>query len=345
MSSRGRNWIVTINGTHDLPEIQTEHVQYYVFGREKAPSTGMLHLQGYIELKNQLRMSSVKQIINCEHAHLELRRGSQNEAITYCKKEDQKPYEWGNPKQAKFDPKKSPQTKHEVIVNELDIVKKLIRDGATTDDFIEDHSAYWFKYKFFIKDYMDLQQRKAEQAKLDAWAEEVKLNKHQEKMVKMVNEQNDREITWIADAKGGMGKTWLSKYLLAKNKGQVARFTNAKTADIALAYNGEGLVIFDFSRTVDGKVNYGIIEALKNGMLFSGKYESRSKVFATPPKILCLANFMPDVNAMSKDRWKILDRMLIRGLEQGLIYPEDPHYKPPNNYQSDNDNDNDNDID
>ena len=109
---------------------------------------------------------------------------------------------------------------------------------------------------------------------------------------------------WVCDEDGGMGKTWFSKFLIA-NEGAF-RCTNARTKDVSYAYNKEKVVVFDFSRTLEDRVNYDIIEQLCNGLLFSSKYESHQKYFKRP-KILVCANFRPDVTKLSKDRWDIWD--------------------------------------
>ena len=48
------------------------------------------------------------------------------------------------------------------------------------------------------------------------------------------------------------------------------------------------------------------MESIKNGRVFSAKYESKMKVF-DPPHVICFANFEPKREAMSADRWAIVD--------------------------------------
>jgi len=61
-------------------------VKYIVFQKETGEE-GTQHLQGYIELEKRIRHTSIKRLIN-RRMHFERRRGTQQEAIDYCKKED-----------------------------------------------------------------------------------------------------------------------------------------------------------------------------------------------------------------------------------------------------------------
>lgn len=83
------------------PAFQPDAMGYMVYQREKAPDTGRLHWQGYVEFKKQLRASRVKALLGST-VHWELRRGSQADAIAYCKKPDTaigEAIEHGKPKQ------------------------------------------------------------------------------------------------------------------------------------------------------------------------------------------------------------------------------------------------------
>lgn len=65
--------------------LNSQYIKYVIIGKETAPTTGMLHLQGYAEFYKQQRFSTVKKI--CSRMHFQARKGSQKEAIAYCKKE------------------------------------------------------------------------------------------------------------------------------------------------------------------------------------------------------------------------------------------------------------------
>lgn len=132
---------------------------------------------------------------------------------------------------------------------------------------------------------------------------DLELREWQQEVVMALMMQNDRHILWLYDEEGGRGKTTLAKYLTKEYQALILH--NGSTPDVAMAYNKEKYVIFDYTRTEE-RINYKAIEHLKNGIIFSSKYQSKMKFFP-PPKILCLSNNLPDITGLSKDRWHILE--------------------------------------
>jgi len=96
-------------------------IVYLVCQREKAPSSGKIHLQGYVELQSQYSMAKVKEILGCPKAHVEIRGGSQEQAIKYCTKietrenVDAQPFEIGKKKSIGGDRKSAKNAKCERI--------------------------------------------------------------------------------------------------------------------------------------------------------------------------------------------------------------------------------------
>lgn len=66
------------------------------------------------------------------------------------------------------------------------------------------------------------------------------------------------------------------------------------------------IIICDIPRTSLGFVNYGVLEKLKDGMLYSGKYEGGLCIFP-PPLIICFANELPEIGSLSVDRWNVIE--------------------------------------
>ena len=133
----------------------------------------------------------------------------------------------------------------------------------------------------------------------------TELREWQSRLLTRIREEpDDRTILWFTDVEGGAGKTAFTKYLVVHH-GAMA-FTNAKTSDIAYAMPSNcRIVVFNFTRTVEGRINTGAIESVKDGMLFSGKYESKLILFNSP-WVIVFANFDPDRTTLSQDRWEII---------------------------------------
>ena len=130
----------------------------------------------------------------------------------------------------------------------------------------------------------------------------VALRQWQQECVDNLKSQDDRQILWVYDPKGNAGKTKLCKEL--KLHHDTAVFCNAGKKDLAFAFNDQKQIAFNLTRTTEGRVNYEAMESLKDGLIFSGKYESTTKVF-TPPKMVVFSNTLPDYESMSNDRWNV----------------------------------------
>lgn len=125
----------------------------------------------------------------------------------------------------------------------------------------------------------------------------------QEEIKSIISQPSDaRTVYWYWDRRGNTGKTTFAKHLWLHHN--VCFLQNAKKADMAYAYNGEPIVICNLPRTCEDFVSYDALESLKDGMIFSAKYESGAKVFDNP-HVIVFANFEPDTSKLSSDRWQI----------------------------------------
>jgi len=85
--SRYRHWCVTwFKKPIDLEPLVGETIRYAIYQKEKAPSTGKKHWQGYIEFFEKLSISHIKQLLEDDTVHLERMRGTADQAIAYCSK-------------------------------------------------------------------------------------------------------------------------------------------------------------------------------------------------------------------------------------------------------------------
>lgn len=113
----------------------------------------------------------------------------------------------------------------------------------------------------------------------------------------------DRKIWWFWEAKGNAGKTAFCKWCCVHLGATILRGGALKDIAHSLPDNPK-IVIFDFPRTCEDRVNYDALEQVKDGLVFSAKYESKMKVF-NPPIVVCFANFEPEKENMSLDRWEV----------------------------------------
>ena len=77
-------------------------------------------------------------------------------------------------------------------------------------------------------------------------------------------EPNRRKIHWIYDSVGNRGKSYLSSYLVTNPEYNAIELCG-KVADMAYAYNGERVVIFDIVRSQAEHIDhlYDFAERLK----------------------------------------------------------------------------------
>lgn len=121
---------------------------------------------------------------------------------------------------------------------------------------------------------------------------------------KLLEIPDERSIYWYWDNEGKKGKTTFCKYMIAEHGASYV--SNARTSDIAFSLKDDPkIILFDFSRSLENRVNYGALEQCKNGLVFSAKYESKLKIFDTP-HIVVFANFYPNLEKLSIDRWEII---------------------------------------
>lgn len=145
-----------------------------------------------------------------------------------------------------------------------------------------------------------------------AWAREVfarkpvkkcavkTLRPWQQEELDLLLQQDDRTVRFVVDDVGNTGKTALGRFLVENHDAFYC--TGGKIADIMHAYERQEIVVFDMARCKDHEAwPYEVMEFMKNGMGFSGKYESKMKKF-NPCKIIVFANCMPDISKLSRDR-------------------------------------------
>jgi len=298
-----------------------DKIDMIIFGYEIAPTTGTPHLQGYVEFSGTVGfVTAGNKLDPCEKGkqriHLRTADADQLFNINYVTKSETKDpkmvdtegkpviFEWrkdgykrtrgagtGNAQEIW-------QSRLATLKDKPDILSFAAAGNAETA-FKHSAGVNALAQAFTI---MHMREKVEERFPLN-----LRLRRWQRTIATMVTTQraDDRSIFWIYDQKGCAGKsmmcTWLHIHCGALN------LSNGRTTDIAHAWKGELVVTFDFTRSMEETINYSAIEALKNGNIFSPKYDSGCKLNVWP-WVFVFSNKMPRLeNTMTPDKWMIMD--------------------------------------
>lgn len=131
----------------------------------------------------------------------------------------------------------------------------------------------------------------------------------QNEVLEIINTKPDpRKIYCYVDIEGNSGKSFLCKYIdliydviIAEGKKEdIFHQINQLMTEKKEPY----IVIVDVPRSQSNYINYTAIEKVKNGHLYSGKYEGGKCIFETP-HVFIFCNQLPNLHELSADRWVI----------------------------------------
>lgn len=171
----------------------------------------------------------------------------------------------------------------------------------------EDNFIYCSKEKNFISNIIE--EKTLEEMIIEEEYKDITWKDWQQNIINILNEKpNKRNIYWLWEDNGNVGKSFLCKYIALKNK---AIICTGKTNDIfnqVLQWRNENPktlqippIIIDNPRSEYCHINYSAIEQLKNGFIYCGKYEG-GKVFGLSPHVFIFANNEPEEGKLSEDR-------------------------------------------
>ncbi len=305
--SRSRNWMFTLNNPQEN-ELQAllDACKQAAWQLERGDQ-GTEHFQGYVEFSSMKALNQLKRFV--PRAHWEKRRGNQAQAFDYCTKDDTR---LSGPFYHPGDWHPNTQGKRTDLVAARELLKTKRNFAEAVDD--DELTAICAKYPKFVHHVISHANRPGPMIEpmFRPWQAGL--------MEKLSNEPDPRKIHWYVDPVGNNGKSFMTRYLV-RNKGAIMLI--GKRADIYHAYEGQSIVVFDYTRAQQDQVDYTAIESLKNALVFSSKYESKMKVFEVP-HVIVFSNWEPDVTKLSVDRWDIS-----RLSGQAAITPAHPTFNPP----------------
>lgn len=171
--SRGRRWCFTIFDRaaqwhhSELAEALGRDIRFIVYQRENCPTTGSLHVQGYVELTKAFRLQGLQGVLRSRTASCRASKGSAQDNINYCTAEKDKN---GNPKRAgassTMDPGPfqwgTPAASTQGERKDLSEVKRVLDEAKTSEPLLEAANLCWdpfLKYGRMMEKYLELKDR------------------------------------------------------------------------------------------------------------------------------------------------------------------------------------------
>lgn len=302
--AQGKYWTITLNNYEDSDLAQWRNVvaegkaSYICWQKEVAPSTGTPHLQAYVSFPTNKRLNAVKRVLG-ERIHAVRSNGTPSSNRAYCSKTDRGGQEgtFEEYGQIPKDPKRGTRT-------DFDDFQEAVNSGLrckrkARSDFPELVAKYPRWCYDILADQKDL--CVDEHSELYEWQKELD--------AQLSQPADDRKVTFVVDKEGGQGKTWFAKQYCKKHAD--AQFMEpSKKADMAYALQDELRVLFlNVTRTSDSNNQdylYAFVESVKDGMVFSPKYESRMKYY-DKVHVVVMMNQDPNMELLSGDRYDIME--------------------------------------
>lgn len=299
-----KHWCWTIhNPTEDLEQLlgdlgESEQVTYLVWGRENCPETGRPHLQGYIHLVNRKRLNAVKALLGGV-AHLEKTKGTPWEAAVYCKKD-------GN-----FEEFGTPPEPHgnNGVAGQFESYKRWVADfvesngrGPWEREIAVEHPALYCRYHRALLQLTThlIPAPRLQEGELRDW--QIDLNNI------ISGEGTDRVVMFYVDKDGGKGKSFFQRWFATNYSDTCQLLCPGKRDDLAHAIDvSKRVFLFNVPRGGMEFLQYSVLEMLKDRVIFSPKYESKTKIIMEKTHVVVFSNEEPDYSKMSEDRYEVVN--------------------------------------
>lgn len=263
--------------------------KYAVVGKETGEA-GTPHLQGFIILNRSQRLSFVRGRCSLR-AHWEIARGTSQQAADYCKKE-----------------------------NDYTEIGELAQRGRRTDidefkdwlascgslpsrtQIAQQFPSLYLRYSRRLVELAELLYPRGRLVDGELWPWQQQLSDA------LAADPDDRTIIFNIDTEGNKGKSWFCRWMLSEKPDDVQILSIGKRDDIAHVVDvTKSIFLFDVPRGSMEYLQYGVLEQLKNRVVFSPKYDSTTKILTKTPHVVVMCNEQPDMNALSGDRYQIIN--------------------------------------
>jgi len=172
---RVMRWCFTLNNPDTTGDEFAEmlkgkkELKGFVFQLEEG-TNGTKHFQGYLEFHTARRFTTVKTLLGNRNAHIESAKGTKEQNLKYCTKEDGRkegPWIWGT-----CTDKRGPGKR-----NDLDDFARMIdEEGGLTDEVCEAFPGHALQFRRHAKERAnDIALKKAKEKEMEYWKEQRRL--------------------------------------------------------------------------------------------------------------------------------------------------------------------------
>lgn len=300
MGSRAKHWVFTLNNYTQQEELDlrecidhNDDVVYLVYGRETAPSTGTPHLQGFISFRDQVYRTRVQASLG-PRAWFAVSRGTIAQASSYCKKSGDFVEIGSRPAS-----EQGKRTDFDRFIEWCSQLSERPSERELIRSFPKLFASYSARCWQIIDAHLpEIQLMDSTVQTLRPWQDDLEQE---------LDESSDqRKIKFMIDREGNKGKSWFTRYYLSKYPDAAQVLRVAKRDDLAFAIDPtKRIYFFDIPRSQMEFLQYSVLEMLKDRQVFSPKYKSTSKILSHCPHVIVFCNEVPDMRALSNDRYEI----------------------------------------
>lgn len=293
-------WCITINNWSqaDVDLLYQFKEFKMAMGQMEIGAEGTKHIQGWLVLLNPKRLKWLKDNLH-PTAHFEKMKGTVLDNYNYCSKNDTRdpdfPEPWFYPSREFVESQVEP---NKCKLREL--VKMRIQNPSS----VLDNDRY-ILHKRNIDEVVTETRKKMKTDELIKSYDLVQLKPWQQLLEIVLMKQTNRQVMWVFDPVGNVGKSWFMSYMMARHNWMPF---DAKTSADSIGHmivdqDPDG-IMFDIPRA-DTSISWKTIEQLKNGVITTTKYRGFTGPIGTK-KLLIFSNFAPtDLSVLSRDRWII----------------------------------------
>ncbi len=288
-NSKRSYWFGTINNytITEVNKLKFMETGYTVIGMERAPTTGTKHIHFvlYFDRGHQRSFKNIKQALpRCDLNYFDQK--DYGKKVAYCKKDGNFFESGSHTPNVKAERRDAQQRGQQELFASF---QALARAGKGYEISADYYTRYWAYYDKLARDGV------VERASIAAAAAipQHELHEWQHVLEEYLHSNPTREIYWVYDSDGGGGKTWFAEWYCAMEHHDAEIVLPGKAADMAHALTpGKRVYLFDVPRVSGDKVAWGFIEQLKNGRIFSSKYQSNT-IHMRVPHVVIFSNAAP----------------------------------------------------